>query len=519
MPAALAEQASWYEVGVFANGCPPPALLLGGIPQEGTLGRVAFAASSKAPPAFGPLPTETYGIAAVALAANCGVVGTGCATISVSGSGALTVSIAAVTGQPAGACETGSVCEDAQCVPSADAAVADGTAPPSVGEACTLALVGQGPLADPLGVDSTLLSAPAIAATPTGFLIAYREFDPTEGAARLTTIAVDPSGAAAPPTQTALLDVCTGSPQIDATGLAFSGNAGTIAVSRPACLGDGDAGGTLGGLVLVTIDGSGAIQGSSFTTGAGESISLGQAHSIASTTSGILLAYTDPTDQNAFAATITGTDVATSPAPIAFSAFGAKTDTSAYVVGTGYGTALFAITASNGGSASNAVVATGAAGAKLGAGSGASFAANWASASGSGSRVLVASSGPSVSSSIAWSAFDIGTQAASHTGTFAPAGLGSVAFVDVAMAGDHAFFAAQIEQSISLFAFEKASTLPAMLDELDLGSYPAIPIGQLRDGLVAVAATESRIAVVWGTGATLGPDDDVGGYAVFECSP
>ena len=33
----------------------------------------------------------------------------------------------------------------------------------------------------------------------------------------------------------------------------------------------------------------------------------------------------------------------------------------------------------------------------------------------------------------------------------------------------------------------------------------------------AVAASDTRVAVVWGTGQALTSDDDVGGYALFAC--
>ena len=34
---------------------------------------------------------------------------------------------------------------------------------------------------------------------------------------------------------------------------------------------------------------------------------------------------------------------------------------------------------------------------------------------------------------------------------------------------------------------------------------------------IAVAASDTRVAVAWVTGRTLGPDDPVGGYAIFAC--
>ncbi len=519
VPPSLASAAAWYEIGVFPNGCPSTALLQGGIPSAGTFGRVAFPASSSTAPGVGVLPAQTYGVAAVARSSDCAIIGTGCTAGGVTGSGAVTITLTPVPGTPAGGCESGTVCDDAECVPSLAAmgdAPADAGASVSVGESCTLELVGQGPLADPLGTESTLLSAPAIAATPTGFLLAYREFDPTAGVARLTTIELDQSGGAAPPIQTPLLDACTGSPETDATALTFADGQGTIALSRPGCTDGPDGGATEGGLLLVTVDAAGTIQQSSFTTSPSQNLTLGQAHALASTPSGILLAYTDPVSEASFAATVDGTTVPTSPSPMPYSSFGDTANTAALVVGTSSGTAFLGLAASTGGTPDAVLVATEPTGTSLGGGT--RIPTAWASAGGAGSRVLVASNG-ATGSSVAWSAFDMGTRGAVHTGTFSAASMGDISFADVAMAGDHAFFAAEVDQSLSLFAYEKASTDPLLLGELAFASRPGIPVGMLRDGLVAVAASGSLVAVVWGTGATLGLDDSVGGYAMFTCAP
>jgi hypothetical protein len=286
VPSAIAKSAAWYEVGVVSGACPPAVLLLGGIPPDGTVTRLAFSASVTTPPGLGLLPKSSYGIAAVARAADCSVIATGCSPANISGGGTIAVSLSAITGAPTGACEAGTVCDEATCVPSADAAAV------TTGPGCSLELLGAGPLADPLTDGSTFLSAPAIAATTTGFLLAYREFDPGGGDARLTTIALDPGGGAAAPIQTTLPGTCVGSPESDATALAFSGANGTIVVSRPAC--PADAGATAGGVDIFAIDENGTIANSGFSGGPGIDISLAQAHALAYTPAGLLLAYTNP---------------------------------------------------------------------------------------------------------------------------------------------------------------------------------------------------------------------------------
>ena len=517
VPDAVAQEAAWYEVGVFPGLCPSAALLEGGIPPEGTVARLAFAASAETPPGLGLLPKSTYGIGAVARAADCSVIATGCAASQVSSGGTLTVSLSAVSGSPRGACASGSVCDEASCLPNA------GDAATSLGASCSLQLVGAGPLADPLNVDSTLLSAPAIAATTTGFLLAYREFDPAAGTARLTTIALDPSGGAAAPVQTSLGGSCVASPETDATGLAFSGTQGTLALSQPACPGDGDAGATSAGVDLVAIDETGTVANSAFSEQDDLGITLAPAHALASTPAGLLLAFTTPSTRAAYAATVVNLGFASSPAPVAFSRFdGLSTVTSALVVGTDFGTGLLALgsaTVDGGAPRLTASLATEAADAgRAFVRTGTPYPAQWVSASGVGSRILVASNGTSSAGSILWTAFDIGSTVTS-SGDFAPQSMGTVSFVDVALHQDHAFFAAEVDSDIALFAFDKASTFPVQLREVDFSSLPIIPIGSLRDGLVAVAASDTRVAVVWGTGKTLGSQDDVGGYAVFACTP
>lgn len=203
------------------------------------------------------------------------------------------------------------------------------------------------------------------------------------------------------------------------------------------------------------------------------------------------------------------------------------TQTSAYVIPCDLGTGFLALgTASVDSGAGGSVVASFASEPPDGGGPGdgatasaSTYPARWVSGGGVGSRIIVASNGPSVAKSILWTAFDVGEGAPSATGAFAPGNGGTVSFADVALHQDHAFFAAEVDHSLSLFAFEKASTFPIQIVEVPFAMEPIIPVGSLRDGLVAVAASDTRVAVVWGTGRTLGTNDDVGGYAIFACTP
>jgi hypothetical protein len=500
VPTAVASAAAWYEVGVFSGQCPSPSLLVGGIPLEGTVGRLTFSASDTNPPGLGTLANQTYGLAAVARAADCSVIASGCATLPLDSSSTLTISLAAVSGAPAGACDPGTVCTDAICLPSADGG--------GSGTGCALALVGSGPLADPLSPSGTLLSPPSIVATSSGFLIAYREAASGGGGGRLTTIALDSSGGAAQPIFQTLTAACSAA---DGLGLVFPGNTGTLALATPPCNGGS------GDVTVFSVTGAGQLSMLSSSPGA---VTLASTHALASTPGGLLLAYTNPATSRAYVAAIKNGAVAMTPTPVAFGGLG--TEASGMVLGSSLGTSFIATgkTSADAGGAMSVTVASEAPDASLGPVPAADVVpATWASAGAVDARVIVATSGPTSGTAVSWLAFDIGTERPATTGSFTPQGSGNVSFAAVALNQDHAFFAAEVGQSLSLVAFDKASTLPVKLREVPFQTLPTVPVGALQDGLVAVAASNTRVAVVWGTEASLQPNDAVGGYAVFACTP
>jgi hypothetical protein len=157
------------------------------------------------------------------------------------------------------------------------------------------------------------------------------------------------------------------------------------------------------------------------------------------------------------------------------------------------------------------------------------FQATWLSMSSVDSRILVATAGAPSSNPIVWYAYDVGSVTPTHVDSFGPSSsvMGDVVYSDVSLYADNAFFAAEILDTtsgvpvgtVSLFAFTKASTYLQFLAENDFVNDPRIPIANVRDGLVAVAANSTRVAVVWGTGRTVQPTETLGGYAVFACAP
>ena len=114
---------------------------------------------------------------------------------------------------------------------------------------------------------------------------------------------------------------------------------------------------------------------------------------------------------------------------------------------------------------------------------------------------------------------DVGKPAAVDTNGFSVEGLGKVLFADVAIAKDRVFFAVEKAGEISLVAYANATTIPTPLREVTFSREPRIPtVANVRDGRVAVAATETRVAVAWTTARVLTSNDAAGGYAVFACA-
>jgi hypothetical protein len=536
LPASLAGDAAFYVVGAFPNGeCPNSAELEGGVPVLGPVARLVFAANDSNPPAFGDLPKASYGFAAVALSTNCSIIAEGCSSVNVGSANAVSIELSAIT-DPAGACESGTMCSDAVCVPAADGGASG----------CSLTLVGGGPLADPLvnpveSTDTTLLSPPAIAATGSGFLIAYREFDQDTGSARLTVLPIDDVGASSAPQQTMLEGRCQESPETDAAAIAWSGSSGVVALARQACPASS------AGVDLYAVNASGATMSNGFSATEPGAVQLSQGHALAYTPAGLLLATVD-SKGTASVTPVTGVSLGPSTSTTSFG--GLTSVVGAYVTGTTFGTGLLSLGTGKSGGDREAGAEAGAEGgteAGFDAGvpsdedcglplhtwsltnvpSSGSLSAlpasydqpgSWVSLSAVDGRLLVATNGPAASP-IQWSAFDFGAVMPAVVGNFAPEAMGSILYSDVALHADNAFFAVAVADSIALLAFRKASTSLEPVTEVDFANDSRIPIDSIRDGLVAVAADDTRVAVVWGTGRSVSTLEDLGGYAVFACVP
>jgi hypothetical protein len=535
VPADVSPNVTWFEIGVFEKtSCATVApTLAGGIPPEGTVRRLAFRSDDPRPPALGNLPKAKYAFAAVARAEDCSVLASGCSDVDVTEATSIRIAMQAAE-TPVGACATGAVCTDARCVPSID------NSDPTIGARCSLDLLGAGPLANPLVPSGGVASAPALVTTPNGFLLAYREFDPFDGAARLTTIPIDNGGGSLAP-QTTLLTACASSEESDGAAIAWGPDApsGFVVLSRAPCNG-------VGGVDVFEVDPAGAVVKSGFSGRNGARATLSFAHGAAIQPGGksFLLAFTE----QAAAHVVTGDGVALSNSAPTFGGNAMQSDawvaTSEKVIALLAGGTTGAPPILDAGDAGNPSPDGGDAGAGAPPDAGTSaggntmhlnvvaagarldtlvapmeFAGTWGSIAAQGSRVIVATDGTTPGRPVVWRAFDLGKTQPTTVDGFTTDGDGKVIYADVAFRRDYMIFAVERAGSISLVVYDHGTTTPAFARQLRVDGDPRVPsMSTLRDGRLAIAMSDNRVALAWITGKTLTQDDPVGGYAVFACT-
>jgi hypothetical protein len=494
LPPGVSDQAQWLEIGVLPGACPAPAQLGGGLPEIGTLVRVAFEKGNTSPPAVGDLPRGAYAFAAVARGADCAVLATGCTHVDVSTARDVTITLAA-TAAPSAACAAGEQCVDARCVPVLD------NGNPAVGARCTMDLVGAGPFADPFAISSDVVAGPALAATESGFLLAYREYDPLNGQAQLTTGAIDPGGGLVLSAPTTLSGQCPNQDESDGVGLAYAGGVGLVASVRPACAQSG------AGVDLVQLDAAGKVKTSSFAGGLGQHPALAGAHALALTSASAgILAYVD--QNRASFVTLAGLAAGS---PVQFG--GAPPQSLAQVTAD---SGLVGLLSSVGPMALELRVAA----TPSPLATPITVPGAWGAVTAEGLRAFVLSGSDAMAGPVAWASVDLGASSPAASSTFSPLGAGPATGGDAVFQADHAFFAVEQPGIVSVVVYDHASTSPTVLRGIRVSDDPRVPSqAGVRDGRVAVAATSSRVAVAWATGKTLGPNDTVGGYAVFACTP
>lgn len=533
VPSDVQADTVWLELGAYRDAsCKAVSPMLGNGVPEGATARVAFERDKS--PTFGELDRGSYAFAAVARAQNCGVLATGCVEVDVSKSSAISISMRA-TESPTGACEKGSVCSAARCVPASD------NKNPTVGAECSLELLGAGPLAQSLGSE-TMLSAPAIAATPSGFVIAYREVDSTGSKPRVTVLPVDSAGGALSPGTKGLKNRC-GDDETDGVGLVMNGAEGQLVVSRSKCGGraalellsfsskpDVTINGTFvaseslgvqrffvsnahvsarnGNTNVVTYVEDGSAKVSAIRAGTGGLVSVDLNGGTFGGTTGMTGAWVASSDK-VLALLAAGPPGVAEPSGDAGAegggGGGGGGDTTPQLnlvmVPPGTAVALFNATAQT---PRPAITFPGA----------------WGAVAALGTRVIVVSDGGGSVRSVTYRTFDLDRAPTADSNGFSVEGPGTVTNADITMLDDKAYIAALKPGAISLNVFSKATVSPLPLREVIFSKLPRIPsVSLVRDGRVAVAATPNRVMVAWTTAKVLTANDATGGYAVFACTP
>ncbi len=505
LPRAISAEVKWVEVGAFAGRCPTGEQLLGGLPQVGASKRVAFAAGSPAP-SIGALGSGSYGFAAVGRGADCGVLSAGCTVVDVTTARDVHVVTQAVAANPATACSSGSVCNDARCVPPV------GVDDPSFGANCSMQLVGAGPFANALELDSLQVSMPAVIPAGDGFVIGYTEFSQLDGTMQLTLLPISQDGAALPPPPPeAITGHCKGAFGDDATALA----PGLGVVSRPPCA-------TKSGVDLFPLSAAGAATARNIVLAPqppGPNMLL-STRALASVNANLWI----------LALRVDGTSAIELSNGVTVSAsksFGKPGDTGVHVARSS-GVQIVSVDGP-GVNLGDAGVPSGAQSrvhltASMGDPIGLTtpddqLPANLSAVAALGTRAFVITDGGGKSTDLVTRAYDFGAKGAPlDLGFGLSNGTGAVLSIDAIGGSDRLFVTAARARAIVIEVLDRAtSSTPAFLREVVLADDLRIPQAYV-DGSVSVAVTKTRVAVAWSNRRGLLPfGEPSGGYAVFAC--
>ena len=513
IPSGVLAQATWIEVGFLPGGCPPLSALADGLPPGGTVARVAFKKDEPRPPPVGLVASGKYGVAATARNATCGVLAMGCTSVDLGSDRGIQVALSAVS-PPTGACGVGTVCSYGRCVPPVS------PDDPSIGVNCSLQLMGAGPLGNSLAVE-TQVGSPAVVPTQTGFLIAYREYEPISGLGRLTLYPVDNGGAALPAHVETLGGRCPMTDETDGVGLALSGDKGVVVLARSPCMGKS-------GYDFYAITATAAVTKLNVDNSAmGLALSLSPAKSVALGAGGqyvlgVRVGTTGVLQSTDGVVAMAGNNKLGTPSDT-----GVWVATSSKLIGALFAGPSKAQIPDGGmpeGGMMGPVLRLSAAPLATAIGNlpaGIEFPATWGSLAGLGTRLVVVSSGTTSGKPIAYRTFDLVgnlVQQGPSDGFNTVSLKGKPVFADVALSQDYMVTIVEQPGSLSLVVFDHATTMPVFKREVDLGDDPRLPsISTVRDGRVAIAASATRVIVVWATGSVLNMNDPVGGYAVYAC--
>ncbi len=533
VPGGLADQTVWVEVAAYPGGSCTALVpqAAAGLPQ-GYAARIAFRLDQPARPTMGDLPRKPYAFLGTMRDQACGVVGVGCVVADVGGTSNVVVPMTATGANPApGTCAQDATCQDAVCISSSD------STNPSLGSGCSLQMIGAGPLGGRYLDGDTLadeyIGAPAVVATPTGFLVAYREMATQLGKGRVRTLTIDPGGGLSGATANEV-PRCPGDDEHDGVGLALAGSVGLIAMSRHLCTGKN------AGIDYIAADGTGAVGGyaavfnmqnpdktvelsygktvaASPVKGLYDVVYLQNGDAIFAQTQVAALA-SKPVENStriplfASGGPYTLAKVATSDKVVAFLSRSESAAPPPEEGGVSEGGAtgttptlhLQIAPATTTPTSFSGLAAT-------------DIPASWGAVAAYTDKVAVLS--PGTEQPLAVRIYGPSRTLIAQTEIVTISADqyldGDVTFVD-----GRVLVAASRPGSISLLALTRGADAGGLLPELLLQQDPRVPdLRAYRDGHVAIAASSTRVLVAWTTATQLLGSDPTGGYALFACAP
>lgn len=531
--AGLRKSAAFVELLVYPVACPSLEVLSRGVEGNPKVRRVA--AASGDPPEIGDLPTGSYGVAAVLRDADCAIVASGCADADFGDVRKVTIPLGAVT-PPQGACTGGATCVDARCTGGSDAGAKDGgvndagphdggtpdasahdaAAPDASADggvgACKLSVLASAALPGLIDATGGTVTGPAVLATSSGFLVAYREASHDGAASTAALIALADDGKASLPSRQAL-PTCAGPGATDGVALAEAADgSGLLVVSRPACA-PGNA-----GVALLSFDPTHALGPAAASIDLGASVSVPRAHGLVARKTGFDAALL--VDGTAVIAAIGAGSIAKT------SLFeGGATSTFVSLALAPKERVTLADRASGGAVQTVLTMApldaqpVGDAGPPLPLVEVRPPAA-WGS--------VVAWAGPSAdraaaisiepSGAVAWSAIEWGG-VARGAGSIAPGDGAAFAGGDVAVLDERVIAAIGESGAIRLqrLVGAQGDALAAEGAPIGLAGAGLPPLDSFDGSRVAIAAARGRVLVAWVDKGTLGPGEPTGGWALLSC--
>ncbi len=220
-------------------------------------------------PEVGTLSARKYAFGVILKDGSCKPIATGCTCANLDDIKKVEINVAAWANCPSSGecseaqactplqastgCIAPSTCVDGRCEGEPGDGGTGDSSTDGGGGACDLSVVASGDL--PMAVtEDANLSGPAVVATPSGFVIGFREQNPTTTTLQLVLQGVTDAGSAGSPSKIPL-SACAETPKDVGLAIAFGDGGGVLAASLPDCTGGG------AGAAFVTFDASGASTG------------------------------------------------------------------------------------------------------------------------------------------------------------------------------------------------------------------------------------------------------------------